>query len=121
MSLPAPQLDEAATLRAEIEQYHGWIAEEIEGGAAYRLGKALVEERERRTALEGEVASLHARLASMSDVLQALVARARREPPLVTQARAADGALSALERLRQLTEPASHAAADAQRDAPPGT
>ena len=41
-------------LRAEIKQYHGWLSGEREGGSAYRMSKAIQDERERRVMLESE-------------------------------------------------------------------
>jgi hypothetical protein len=97
---------ETAALQAELEQYRGWISETREGGSAYRLSKALVEERERRCALEKELGALRSRLSELYGQLQHAVKAAKSETPQQTQARAADEALVHLTRLRQLSQTA---------------
>jgi len=101
---------ETEALQAELEQYHGWISGEREGGSAYRMSKALHDEQERRASVEAEVAALHGKLGTMSERLQALVQMSR-DSPQAQQARAADEALSHLALLRQVyrssTEPSS--------------
>ena len=92
---------ESTVLQAEIAQYRGWISEEIEGGGAYRLNKALADERERRSALENEVAMLKQRLSGASAQLKSLVHQATTTPQ-VQQARAAEEALQHLSKMRQL-------------------
>ena len=92
---------ESAVLRAEIAQYPGWIDESLDGGAAYRLSKALADERERRMMLENEVATLRERLASASSQLKSLMHHATTMPQQ-QQARAAEDALTYLSRVREL-------------------
>ena len=94
---------ETMSLQAEIKQYRGWISEELDGGGAYRLSKSLVDERDRRSALEEQVKVLRGNLFSVAGTLKHLVQRAGEDPPAVVQARAADAALSALERLRAVS------------------
>ena len=96
---------ESQSLLAEFAQYQGWINEDIEGGGAYRLSKDLVEERERRAALEKEVSSLKGRLSELSGTLQDLVRQAKMPTPAATQAKAADDALSNLKKLKALCAP----------------
>ena len=81
---------ESAALQAEIRQYRGWITEEIEGGANYRLSKALHEERDRRTMLEEEVRRLKVHLTGLGGQLKDFVRQATLETPQAVQYRAAD-------------------------------
>ena len=100
---------ETSALQAEIKQYRGWISEELDGGAAYRLSKSLHDERDRRSALEEQVRVLRGNLTSVAGTLKDLVQDAKNDPPAVVQARAADAALSALEKLRAVSEAAAAA------------
>ena len=80
---------ESRALEAEVSQYRGWISEELEGGAAYRLSKNLHDERDRCVALEEQVRGLKLHLAEMATELRALVQHAEQEPAEVVQQRAA--------------------------------
>ena len=99
--------EETEALRAELRQYHGWINKELEGGHAFRLSKALHDERERKSNCEREVAALREHFASLSAQLQVLVSQARGETAEQRQVRAADEALSSLERLRRISDNAA--------------
>ena len=79
---------ESRALEAEVSQYRGWISEELEGGAAYRLSKNLHDERDRCVALEEQVRGLKLHLAEMATELRALVQHAEQEPAEVVQQRA---------------------------------
>ena len=105
---------EVAALSAELEQYEGWIADTLEGGGVYRLSKALIEERDRRAALERETSALRSKLAVVSSHVNGLTEHAAREPPQAVQARAADDALRHLNRLREISADAAADAASAQ-------
>ena len=94
--------EESDALRAEIDQYRGWLSGEREGGSAYRMSKAIQDERERRAMLEGELGSLRERLSSAS-VSLARLQHLGRETPEAQQARAAESALAQLARLHQLS------------------
>jgi hypothetical protein len=94
---------ETDALRAELHQYNGWLAEELEGGYAFRLSKELHETRERRAGLEEEVALLKSHLSDLSGQVQELVRQAAGETMEQQQTRAATEALSALERLRRIS------------------
>lgn len=93
---------EADALRAEIAQFHGWADETVPGGGAYRLSKAVVEERDRRELLEIEVVRLRERLKTISVHLRELSTQAAEEPPASVLAARADEALSMLERVREI-------------------
>lgn len=109
-------LAETEALRAELQQYHGWLAEEVEGGYPYRLSKELHEERQQRVGLEEEVASLKAHLSGLAAQVQELARQARGETVEQQQARAANEALTALERLRRISAGAVAAAHGRQPD-----
>ena len=94
---------ESDALRAELRQYKGWIDEEIEGGTAYRLSKLVNDERERRANLESAVTTLRGHLAGLSEQLKVAGEAAKGETLEQQQARTADEALSALERLRRIS------------------
>ena len=87
---------ESGVLAAEIQQYRSWIAEERQGGGAYRLSKALHEERDRRAALEEQVRSLKSSLSKQSELVKGLVRQATSEQPAARQARVADEVCAAL-------------------------
>ena len=95
--------DESAAIRAEIEQYRGWLSGEREGGSAYRTAKAIQDERERRALLETELASLKERLAAASASLARLQSLGQNSAP-AQQARAAESALAQLARLHALSQ-----------------
>ena len=107
---------EIAVLQAELQQYRGWISEEREGGTAYRLSKALAEERERNMVLERGVAGLRGRLAEMSTHLSRLQ-QSIHDSPAAQQARAADEALQQLSRLRKLSVATVSSAAGSEAEA----
>ena len=81
---------ESRALEAEVGQYRGWISEELEGGAAYRLSKGVHDERDRCAALEEQVRALKHHLADMAAELRLLVQQAEQDPAEVVQHRAAD-------------------------------
>jgi hypothetical protein len=94
---------EASAIRAEINQFHGWLSGELEGGAAYRMSKAIQDERERRAMLEGELHLLRTRLTEASASLGRLQ-ELHNNNPSAQQFRAAEGALKQLQRLHALSE-----------------
>jgi len=95
--------EEASAIRAEIDQFHGWLSGELEGGAAYRTSKAIQDERERRAMLEGELHLLRNRLTEASASLGRLQ-ELHNNNPSAQQFRAAEGALKQLQRLHALSE-----------------
>lgn len=95
---------ETDMLRAELQQYRGWINEEIEGGHAFRLSKSLHEERERRGEIEQQVASLKTKFSLLAGELKEMMRKITAETPEQHQIRAADEALSALEKLKRISE-----------------
>ena len=105
----AAAIAETALLQAELAQYNGWLNQEIEGGAAYCISKAVHDERELRKDMEIEVVNLRGRLSGLSKDLQDLTRQSRTETVEQQQVRAADEALSALEKLRRINEQANAA------------
>ena len=69
---------EGAALRSEMDELRAVIEErtlllttDVAGSEAYRANKALVEEQDRRLLLEMEVRALHAKLASLGEMVSA--------------------------------------------------
>ena len=102
----AAAIAETEIIQAELEQYNGWMEERLEGGANYIMSKQLHEERNRRSSLADVVADLRGRLVGLSGDLQVLVGESQ-ETLEQRQVRAADEALSALERLQRINEAAT--------------
>ena len=95
---------ETEALRAELQQYQDWLAEEIEGGVGFRLSKQLHEERDQTGSLERDVLNLKGHLARLSERMVELRRVVTQETPEQQQTTAAEAALSALERLQRISE-----------------
>ena len=99
-------LAETEALRAELAQYHGWLAKEVEGGEGFRLSVRLSEERKKRAALEEDVVKLRIQLGGIMGKVKQLDVHG--ETPEQQQVTGADAALGSLERLRRLSEQAAY-------------
>ncbi len=103
----------ADALRSELAQYHGWLHDEQqEGGAAYRMSKAVHEEMDRRVLLEEEVAALRVRLHAISGSLQRLSEQAAAAPPDAVLHSSAGDALRHLKLLARLGSEGSRGGGD---------
>ena len=95
---------ETDALRAERRQYGGWISGEVEGGEAFRVSMALHVERAKHRGLEEQIRDVRNQLTDISAHVRQLVEEANGETPNQRKMRLADEAMSALERLKQVSE-----------------
>ena len=93
--------EELGTLSSELTMYECWASGELHDGEAYRVSRAIVEERDRRLLLEQEVAALRERLAAIGNSVNHLVV-ARQERDTAVVGSAADAALVLTAHIKQI-------------------
>ena len=93
---------EIAELGNELEEYRGWLSDELEGSEAFLLSKSLVEERDRRELLDKECVELRSKLGSISELVRQLSAQGeRRKENAADLDQITSNALEALARLKE--------------------
>ena len=63
---------ELGSMEDEAANYSRWLGQDAAGGEAFRMSKALVEERDRRVLLEQECAALRSKLTAVSTMVRKL-------------------------------------------------
>ena len=97
----AAAAEELGALSSELATFEGWASGELHDGEAYRLSRAIVDERDRRLLLEQEVAALRTRLAAIGKSVGHLV-DARQQRGTTVVGSAAVSALSLTAQIRNL-------------------
>ena len=92
---------EQSSLAAELDMYNAWLDPGSSEGERYRLNKAVVEERDRRLALETEARALRAKIGDLGRKVRAI--QREREAAEGQRVRAIeDGVAGALQQLSML-------------------